>query len=63
MEVDESGTRAAAVTSVEPADGAEPPLDPAEPKTVILDRPFVYGIVDTYTGLPLFLGIVDAPEA
>lgn len=63
VEVDESGTRAAAVTSVEPADGAEPPLDPAEPKTVILDRPFVYGIVDTYTGLPLFLGIVDAPEA
>ncbi len=61
VEVDETGTRAAAVTSVEPGDGAAPEPDPTEIKTVILDRPFVYGIVDTRNGLPLFLGIMDNP--
>ena len=61
VEVDETGTRAAAVTSVEPGDGAAPEPDPTEIKTVILDRPFVYGIVDMRNGLPLFLGIMDNP--
>ena len=29
-----------------------------DPYTVTLDRPFVYAIVDTATGLPLFIGTV-----
>lgn len=52
LELDESGTRAAAVTAVAVMDECAP----MEPKTVTLDRPFVYGIVDTATGLPLFFG-------
>ena len=27
--------------------------------TLILDRPFLYGIVDLYTGVPLFLGTYE----
>ena len=53
IEVGEAGTRAAAVTVIVDAAGAVPPDDI---KTVILDRPFVYAIVDTETGLPIFIG-------
>ncbi len=55
IEVDESGTRAAAVTAVI----ISPTSAVADPKTVNLDRPFVYAIVDNATGLPLFLGAVE----
>ena len=53
VEITEAGTRAAAVTVV--TDAAES-MPPDEIKTVILDRPFVYAIVDTDTGLPIFIG-------
>lgn len=57
IEVDRAGTRAAAVTSIEMAnDSASIVEEP--PKTVILDRPFVYAIIDTDTGLPVFIGAV-----
>lgn len=53
ISVDELGTRAGAVTIVEMSDGA------AElTKTVILDRPFVYAIMDNATSLPIFIGAV-----
>ena len=53
--VDRNGTKAAAVTwAVNKAESAAP----MEPKYVYLDRPFVYAIVDTKTGLPLFVGVV-----
>jgi serpin B len=29
---------------------------PLEPKTVRLDRPFVYAIIDNATNLPVFMG-------
>ena len=49
----ENGTKAAAVTAVvTDAASAEPP----EVHRVVLDRPFVYMIVDTHANLPLFLG-------
>jgi len=51
IEVNRHGTKAAAITWA--AGAAE-----SEPLTVILDRPFVYAIVDNATGLPLFLGVV-----
>jgi serpin B len=31
---------------------------PSEPKTVRLDRPFVYAIIDNATNLPIFIGTV-----
>lgn len=54
LAVDEEGTQAAAATIVEANDGAA--MEPEEPKEVILDRPFLYMIVDTETYLPIFIG-------
>ena len=57
IQVDGLGTKAGAVTVVEiPAEGAFEP-DP-NIKEVIVDRPFVYMIVDNETNLPLFIGCV-----
>ena len=53
IEVDQSGTKAAAVTAIinrATAIGPEP-----NPK-VVFDRPFVYAIVDTESMLPIFIG-------
>lgn len=52
--VDERGTKAGAATSVAIADTTAP----REVKTVTLDRPFVYAIVDNATDLPVFIGTV-----
>lgn len=57
--VDEKGTEAAAVTSVEMRLTSMPVSD----EILSFDRPFLYGIMDTRTGVPLFLGIMEAPEA
>lgn len=58
IEVNEKGTEAAAATvvSLPPASSAEPPR---EGITLVLDRPFLYGIVDLQTGVPLFLGTYE----
>lgn len=32
-------------------------------ENVILDRPFLYAIVDKETDLPIFIGIVEDPAA
>lgn len=56
IRVDEKGTEAAAVTSVaidESANWADTELT--------FDRPFVYGIMDLKTNLPLFVGILEDP--
>lgn len=59
IEVDNNGTRAAAVTAVDVvAESCEPTI----PKTVKLDRPFLYAIVDNSTGLPIFIGTVNDIE-
>jgi serine protease inhibitor len=54
--VDESGTRAGAVTKVELAKNSAL----LDPKIVNLDRPFVYAIIDDATNLPLFIGTVTS---
>lgn len=55
--VNEQSTKAAAATVVTVyGTGAVAP--PEDPVTVILDRPFVYLIIDTQTNLPLFMGTV-----
>jgi len=60
IELTEAGTRAAAVTAVIMTEctGAAPVA--LERREVILDRPFLYGIVDTRTGIPLFFGSVTS---
>ena len=62
IELDQNGTKAAAVTAViMEKNTAFPSQDP--PKKVYLDRPFIYALADTRTGNPLFLGIVESiPE-
>lgn len=55
IELDAHGTRAAAVSIGITGDGAAPPT---EPKRVILDRPFLYMVVDTQYSIPLFIGAV-----
>ena len=57
IRVDEKGTEAAAVTSIT----AEVTSMPPELPKVVFDRPFVYGIVDVTTGIPLFIGIMENP--
>lgn len=52
--VDEKGTKAGAATVVEMANGSA--MAAGEPKTVYLDRPFVYMLIDCETDLPLFIG-------
>ena len=53
ISVAEQGTRAGAATVIEAAGEAEMP---EEPKTVILDRPFLYMIWDRETRNPIFIG-------
>lgn len=50
--VNEKGTKAGAATAVELVMSAAP----LEDKSVTLDRPFVYMIIDNSTSLPLFIG-------
>lgn len=57
--VGEKGTVAASATQIDVGVTALPPEQPAE--TFVADRPFVFQIVDTATGLPLFLGTVGQP--
>lgn len=53
ISVDERGTKAGAVTKVEMRDESA-----FMGETVILDRPFVYAIIDNATSLPIFIGTV-----
>lgn len=62
IQVDRAGTKAAAVTTVEMQKASDAEMDVTEPPRVYLNRPFVYAIVDTETGLPVFLGAVNTIE-
>ena len=62
IDVNEEGTEAAAATAVIMKASArfmntEPPVE------VIVDRPFLFAVTDTQSGLPLFLGRVTDPTA
>lgn len=52
ISVNERGTRAGAVTSVEVGESSAPQFD----RYVILNRPFVFAIIDNQTSLPIFMG-------
>jgi serpin B len=56
VEVDEEGTRAAAVTSVEMGVTSAPP-------SFVADRPFVFAIRERLSGTLLFTGVVRDPSA
>ena len=56
IQVDRNGTKAAAITW----GGMNDEACVEELYSVILDRPFIYAIVDNATGLPLFVGAVTA---
>ena len=55
IELDRNGTKAAAVTAVIAKASSMPVESPIE---IRMDRPFVYALVDTETGIPLFIGSV-----
>lgn len=57
IKVNEKGTEAAAATVVA-ASGSSGVIEP-EGITLVLDRPFLYGIVDLQFGIPLFLGTYE----
>lgn len=61
IRLDRNGTKAAAVTAVEVTNEAAV-LNPETPPVVNLDRPFVYAVIDTNTGLPVFIGAVNTIE-
>ncbi|MBO4414302.1 MAG: serpin, partial [Clostridia bacterium] len=54
ISVNEKGTRAGAATLIDMRAGAAAPTE--EPKRVILDRPFVYMLIDCENNLPFFIG-------
>lgn len=56
IEVDEQGTRAAAVTMAVTEGAGMGPVN-----EVRLNRPFVYAIIDDASQLPVFLGVVMNP--
>ena len=62
VDVDEEGTEAAAVTTVQMTSLAMR-RPPPNRFSMILDRPFFFVISDTGTGSVLFLGIVNHPAA
>ena len=61
IDVDEQGTEAAAAPAVVMLASAI--MRPPPPVTMVVDRPFLFAIIDTATGLPLFLGQVSHPRA
>ena len=56
ISVSEQGTRAGAATAVEMV--AEGAMEIVEFKEVVLDRPFVYMLIDCETNLPFFIGTI-----
>lgn len=56
IKVDEKSTIAASAVKINMA------LKSSMPEYIVFNRPFVYAIFDTKTGLPIFLGILDNPQ-
>jgi serpin B len=61
IDVDEHGTEAAAATAIVIRSMAA--FRPPPAVTMVVDRPFLFAIVDAATSLPLFLGQVSRPGA
>lgn len=61
VQIDEGGTRAAAVTEADMAKSAGHRLDDGDPVELNLDRPFLFIIFDRETGAVCFAGAVANP--
>ena len=61
VDVDEHGTEAAAATAIVMA--AMAAFRAPQQVTMLVDRPFLFAIIDPATSLPLFLGQVSHPRA
>ena len=59
VDVDEQGTEAAAATAIGISTAMA--VAPQQPVVVTVDRPFLFAIMETTTGIPLFLGQVTDP--
>jgi len=59
IEVNREGTKAAAASAGVTSQSA---LSPSQFRSVILDRPFVYAIVDNATDMPVFIGSLEKVE-
>ena len=59
IELDENGTKAAAVTIIDIKCETTAIRPEIEKKSVILNRPFAFAIMDTETGTPVFTGVVN----
>ena len=59
IDVDEHGTEAAAATAI--IIQAMAAFRPPPPVTMVVDRPFLFAVVETATSLPVFLGQVSRP--
>ena len=59
IEVDERGTEAAAATALVARAGGMPPS--SEPRVLKIDRPFLFLVRDTKSGMLLFMGRVQDP--
>ena len=59
IELDENGTKAAAVTIIDMKCEATCVQPVKIKKKVILNRPFAFAIMDTETGTPVFTGVVN----
>jgi serpin B len=62
IDVTEEGTEGAAATAVIMHSGAMVRPSRREPVVFTADRPFLFAVVETTTGLPLFLGQFTRPE-
>ena len=61
IRLDEEGTEAAAATEVAMVEATS--LDIEQPVNVTFDKPFLYMIMDMDNQIPLFIGIIDNPDA
>lgn len=59
IELDEKGTKAAAVTIIDMKCETTAVQPVRQKKEVILNRPFLFAIMDTETGTPVFTGILN----
>ena len=60
VEVNEEGTEAAAITTVNMV-GSMAPMNPPKPFEMIVDRPFLFVIADDQTKSILFMGVIYDP--
>jgi serpin B len=59
VEVSEEGTEAAAVTAIPVPQSSGPAEIPPKPFEMIVDRPFLFAIVDARSEMILFMGMVN----